>query len=357
MFNSNAISIMPLIKGIRSAGLVLAMLLLTATVLEAAVYSSSDAQNEMRIGIIGLDTSHAPAFTEVINTSEDEAYQNYRVVAAFPEGSQVIESSYSRIPEYTEAVEELGVDIVDSIEELVDQVDAVLLLTNDGQQRVEQLQPVLEAGLPVFIDKPIAASLEDAVRIFDAAEEYGVPLFSSSSLRYAENALEVRGGEAIGEVLGATTFSPSPFEEHHPDFFWYGVHGVEMLFTAMGTGCETVTRVPTEGADVVVGRWEDDRLGSFRGIREGASDYGGTAFGEDDILALGPYQGYEPLVENILEFFETGEPPVAKEETLEIFAFMEAADESKRLGGQPVSIQSVMANAKANARAGGTAGQ
>ena len=347
---------MSISKCVHACWMAIAILLLIAGPSEAAVVPSSPADDELRIGIIGLDTSHAPAFTRLINGSDEEAFEGFRVVAAYPKGSLVIESSYSRIPKYTAAVEELGVEIVDSIPALLERVDAVLLLTNDGQRHLEQALPVLEAGLPVFIDKPLAASLEDAVRIFDAAERHGVPLFSSSSVRYAENASEVRSGERIGEVVGASTYSPAPLEAHHPDLFWYGIHGVELLYAAMGTGCETVTRTNTDGTDVVVGQWADGRLGTFRGIREGARGYGGTAFGSEGISSLA-YQGYEPLVRHILAFFVSGKPPVSKEETLEIFAFMEAADESKRLGGRPVSIQSVLSRAQAAARVPGAGAQ
>lgn len=338
-------------KNISAYLMAIGVLLLTATVSEAAVAPASPAEDELRIGIIGLDTSHAPAFTELINDGDDDFFGDFRVVAAYPRGSRVIASSYSRIPEYTAVVEELGVEIVDSIADLLESVDAVLLLTNDGQRHLEQVLPVLEAGLPVYVDKPMAASLEDVVKIFDAAEARGVPLFSSSSLRYATHALDVRSGERIGEVVGASTYSPATLEEHHPDLFWYGIHGVELLYTAMGTGCETVTRTKTDGTDVVVGKWKDGRLGTFRGLRDGASSYGGTAFGAEDITPLGPFQGSEPLVRRILEFFVTGEPPVDKAETLEIFAFMEAADESKRLDGKPVRVQHVLSRAQANARA------
>lgn len=327
----------------------LSILLLLPTLAHAAPRPpSDDAEEVVRVGIIGLDTSHSTAFTELINGSSDGIYGDFEVVAAYPKGSLVIESSYSRIPEYTKKVKRLGVDIVDSIDELLPRVDVVLLETNDGQRHLEQVRPVLKAGKPVFVDKPLAASLSDAVKIFNAAEKHEVPLFSSSSLRYAKNALDVREG-SIGRVVGATTYSPATLEDHHPDLFWYGIHGVELLYTAMGTGCETVTRVTSEGTDVVVGKWADGRIGTFRGMREGPHDYGGTAFGAEDIRSLGPYEGYEPLVKDILTFFKTGEPPVSKEETLEIYAFMAAADESKRRGGEPVRIKSVLDSARAQA--------
>jgi hypothetical protein len=337
-------------KGTLSLAVALFVTLLMPTLGHAAARPSAD--DVIRVGIIGLDTSHSPAFTELINTSDEGLFGEFEVVAAYPKGSLVIESSYSRIPKYTEAVTGFGVEIVDSIEALLDRVDVVLLETNDGQRHLEQVLPVLEAGKPVFVDKPIAASLADAVRIFEAAEEHGVPLFSASSLRYAQNALAVRRGERVGEVVGAMTYSPATLEPHHPDLFWYGIHGVELLYTVMGTGCETVTRVSTEGTDVVVGTWADGRIGTFRGMRTGPHDYGGTAFGAEEIVPLGPYQGYEPLVKDILTFFKTGEPPVSREETLEIYAFMAAADESKRQGGAPVRVQRVLEEARAAANRG-----
>jgi predicted dehydrogenase len=315
-----------------------------------AAFSRADDQQQqsktIRVGIIGLDTSHAVAFTEALNDAEAaEELAGCRVVAAYPKGSADIESSVSRVPGYTAQVKELGVEIVDSIDELVMKVDAVLLETNDGRPHLEQVLPVLRAGKPVFIDKPVAGSLVDAIAIYEAAEKRGVPVFSSSSLRYSRGAQEIRQG-AIGDVLGCDAYSPCSLEATHPDLFWYGIHGVETLFTVMGPGCESVVRVHSDDYDVAVGRWSDGRIGTFRGIRQGAGDYGGTAFGEKEVRVIGGFDGYRPLVVEIVKFFRTGKVPVSAEETLEIYAFMEAADESKRQGGAPVRIADVIKAAR-----------
>lgn len=307
------------------------------------------AQPVTRVGVIGLDTSHSTAFTKLFNdeaAAEDLA--GFRVIAAYPHGSADIASSVNRIPGYTKDMQALGIEIVASIDELLDAVDVVLLETNDGRLHYEQALQVFKAGKPVFIDKPIAASLVDAIRIFDAAKRYNVPVFTASSLRYTENAQAIRSGE-IGNVLGADAYSPATLEPTHPDLFWYGIHGVELLFTVMNTGCETVQRTSRDGADVVVGIWNDGRIGTFRGMRTGTHSYGGTAFGADAIREIGPYDGYRPLVVEIARFFKTGVPPVDPAETLEIYAFMEAADESKRQGGRPVNMQSVLDKAKREA--------
>ncbi len=295
-----------------------------------------------RVGVIGLDTSHSIAFTKTLNGEKaGDEYFGYKVVAAYPKGSLDIPSSVERIEGYTQQMKDLGVEIVDSVEALLTKVDVVLLETNDGRRHLEQALPVLKAGKRMFIDKPMAASLVDAMVIFNAASHYGVPVFSSSSLRYIGGIDEIKAG-SVGKVLGADAFSPATMEETHPDLFWYGIHGVETLFAAMGTGCKTVSRAYTPGADVVTGIWEGGRIGTFRGIRDGKRGYGGTIYGEKNNVNLGTYAGYNPLLKEIVNYFQTGTIPVTPEETLEILAFMEAADLSKKKGGSPVSMEKVM---------------
>lgn len=305
-------------------------------------HSDTDA----RIGIIGLDTSHSTAFTKALNDpSAGPEFSGFRIVSAYPKGSNDIKSSAERIPGYTEDVKKSGVEIVGSIEELITKVDFVLLETNDGRLHLEQAMPVLKAGKRMFIDKPIAASLPDTIAIFKAAEHFKVPVFSASSLRYIGGITEITGG-SIGRVLGADTYSPATLEKTHPDLYWYGVHGVETLFTVMGRGCQKVSRSFSENFDIVAGTWSDGRIGTFRGIRSGKNDYGGTVFGEKGISVLGKYAGYNPLLIKILEFFKTGIPPVDPAETIEIFTFMTAADVSKLKNGKPVEMEPILIKAQ-----------
>ncbi|ADY51314.1 oxidoreductase domain protein [Pseudopedobacter saltans DSM 12145] len=320
----------------------------TATIAGAVVTAPSLISNNLfanqikgkRVGIIGLDTSHSVAFTKELNSDKSE-YLGYRVVAAYPQGSKDIKTSVDRISGFTEDVKKHGVEIVSSIEDLLKKVDVVLLETNDGRLHLEQALPVLKAKKRMFIDKPIAASYKDAKQIFETAKKYDTPIFSSSSLRYIEGMKEIKGG-SIGKIIGADTYSPAVLEPTHPDFFWYGIHGVEMLFAVMGTGCKSVTRVFTEGSDVAVGTWDDGRIGVFRGIRDGKKDFGGTVIGEKSVASFGKFLGYNPLLAEIIKFFETGVVPFDTKETLEICAFMEAADESKKNGGKPVLISSIV---------------
>jgi WD40 repeat protein/predicted dehydrogenase len=303
----------------------------------------------IRVGMIGLDTSHCGAFAKVLNdphAAPDVA--GFKIVAAYPRGSADIKSSTDRIPQYTREFHKMGIEIVGSIEELLKKVDVVLLETNDGRPHLEQALAVMKSGKRLFIDKPIAGSLSDAVAIFESSRKYHVPLFCSSSLRFGKETLAARNGK-IGQILRCETTSPCHLESTHPDLYWYGIHGVESLFTVMGTGCQSVRRtVSTPTEDVVVGTWEGGRTGTFRGTRPNGG-YGGTAFGKDGKLKVGQYEGYRPLVVEIVKFFKTGVPPVNEKETLEVYAFMSAADESKRKHGAEVTLESVLAPARAEA--------
>jgi len=308
----------------------------------SSLFKKPGSGNKKRIGIIGLDTSHSIEFTKTLNNADAGAeYAGYKVVVAYPKGSADIKSSAERIPSYTEEIKKYGVHIAASIKELLDNVDVVLLETNDGRLHLEQALLVFKAEKPVFIDKPLAASLKDVIAIYAAAKHFNVPVFSSSSLRYIPDAEEIAKGK-YGKVSGADVYSPAHLEKTHPDLFWYGIHGVELLFTIMGAGCKSVTRINTPDTDMVVGTWKDDRIGVFRGLRSGKLDYGGTVYAENNIVTLGTFQGYNALLVQIIQFFETGKSPVDDKDTLEIYAFMEAADESKRKGGIAVSIESVL---------------
>lgn len=322
--------------------LLICLLLLPAT-------QAQESSAPLRVGMIGLDTSHCIAFAKLLNSADDPKHvPGAKLVMVYPKGSPDIESSVSRVPEYTVEIQKLGVEVVDDLEAMIHQVDAVLLETNDGRPHLEQVIPVLKAGKPCFIDKPIAGSLSDCIAIFELAKHYKTPLFSSSSLRFSKGVQAIRNG-SLGEVTGCDTYSPCSLEKTHPDLFWYGIHGCETLFTAMGPGVATVTRTQTTDYDQVTGTWSDGRIGTFRGIRAGSRGYGGTAFGTKGSGPVGGYDGYAPLLVEIVKFFKSGEPPVSAQETTDIYAFMEAADESKRQGFVPVKVADVIAKAQAEA--------
>lgn len=304
----------------------------------------SGAAAELRLGLIGLDTSHVIAFTKLINDANDPNHvPGGKVIVAFKGGSPDIESSASRVEGYTKQLQDqFGVKIVDSIEALCKEVDAVLLESVDGRPHLAQVRPVLEARKPVFIDKPVAGSLRDAIEIYRLAKERNVPVFSSSAYRFYTSLTDLKK-TAVGDIKAVVSYGPAHIEPHHPDLFWYGVHPTEALFTILGTGCETVVRTATPDTDVVTGRWSGGRVGTLVALRKGPTPHKVIVFGTKEVAEQKGSGSYAPLVREIMTFFKTGIAPVSPEETLEMFAFMEGADESKRQGGAPVNIRELLA--------------
>jgi len=301
----------------------------------------------IKVGIIGLD-AHAVPWAQIIHGSKAlPLISELRIVAAVPAPSADIPFSQDNIEQNIARMRELGVEICDTIEGMLPKVDAVMVLSIDGRPHLRQARLAFAAKKPVFIDKPIAASLTEAIEIFREAKASGTPCFSNSSLRYSPGIAAMANDPKLGRVLGCDAYSSNQsILPGHPSLFYYGIHGCEILFTIMGPGCQTVSRAKSETADLVTGTWNDGRVGTFRGILRGQTDFGATVFGEKSIASAGKFEGYEPLLVEIAKFFKTGQPPISVEHTLEIYAFMEAADESLRQGGLPVSVPALLEKAQ-----------
>lgn len=303
----------------------------------------------IKIGMIGLDTSHVVLFTKLLNNPDAiDDMAGVKVVAAYPGGSDDLPISRDRVKGFTDQLRGMGVEIVDSIEHLLPKVDAVMLESVDGRPHLEQARPVFLAKKPLFVDKPAAASLADVVEIFRLAKQHHVPCFSCSTNRFASQVQAAARGEGkLGQVRGCDVYGISQVLPHHPDLFFYDIHGVEMLLTMMGRGCVSVARVQTPYAEHLTGVWQDGRVGVYRGIRTGAGarGFGATVFGTEGIRTVGVGDEDEQFARALIQFFKTGKPPVSAEDTIEIFAFMDAAEESKRQGGRPVLLAEVLERA------------
>lgn len=299
-----------------------------------------------RIGIIGTTTSHVPAAVKLINDNPDgdELFKGFRITAAYPGGMPDNPDSWGRVKKYADECAAKGIVICSTIEEMLAQVDGVLLESVDGRPHLEQAKPVLAAKKPMFIDKPIAGSLADVLEIYRLADAAGLEIFSASSLRYAAETQKFRNEKPLGAILGVDAASPCSLNAKHPDFYWYGVHGVETLFTLMGAGCESVSRTQTGDNEFAVGVWNDGRIGTFRGLRK-SYVYNAAVFCEKGVGACGNYDGYKPLFVEVCKYFQTGKSPIPAQETKEIFAFMSAADASKKAGGAPVKIADIFESA------------
>jgi len=294
------------------------------------------ATKDLRAGIIGTDTSHVPAFTGLFHRHPE---WRVKVVAASKGGSPDMPSSASRVEKYAKDIhEKYGVEIVDSIEALLAKVDVVLVESVDGRPHLAQARPVLKAGKRLFIDKPFTAGLADAREIVRLSKETGTPFFSCSCSRFQPEIWKLRTDAGVGKVTRVQGSSPFHLEPHHPDLFWYGVHGCEALYTVMGPGCVSVSRKAEGNLDITTGKWKDGRIGVYRGVKKGDYKPIIKVWGADGEHETKGGFSYDGLVKVMAEFFHTGAPPIEAAETLEIFEFMTAAGLSKARGGAEVRL-------------------
>jgi virulence factor len=294
----------------------------------------------IRLGIVDFDSSHSIEFTKRLNhkaIGEEQWVEGAQVVVGCALPSGITEQE--QIDRYAKTFsEELGVPLVTRPEEMIGKIDAVLIEAVDGSVHLERARPFLEAGIPTYVDKPFACSVRDARALIDLAERKKVPIFSSSSLRYAPEVQNLKtDGYHAGAVVGCDAYSPASTHPRNPGLFHYGIHGVETLFAVMGPGCETVWAVSEPGVDVVTGRWKDGRVGTLRGTRAGSHSYGFTAFCEKKVVpvTVSTQYIYRELLKKIVQMFQTGKSPLDPQETLEIVAFIEGALNSGRERGAP----------------------
>jgi predicted dehydrogenase len=326
--------------------------------------SSAQPAKPVRVGVLGLDNYQAVAYTQLFNDPKATGdLAGLRVVAAFPAAASAdIPESVESLPKWKAAMVKFDVKLVASVDELLRNCDAVMIMSLDGRKHLEQATQVLKAGKRLYIGRPLAASLGDAVAIMRLAEQTKTPCWTSSQHRFSPGFSGMRNHPEVGRVLGCDVYGGCPTEPHHAEFYWHAVHSIETLYTIMSPGCASVRCTSTPYAELITGVWADGRVGTYRGIKKGAIKYSATVFGDKGVSVAGiyghgapvkgvvpthdKYMGYEGIAIEMAKFFKDGPAPVSAAETLEIFAFMEAAHESKRQNGAAVRIADVLEKAR-----------
>lgn len=296
------------------------------------------AEQHLKLGMIGLDTSHVVAFANLLHDSSHEYHvPGARVVVAYPGGSPDFELSISRVEGFTKTLkEEHGVQIVDSVEAVAENCDAILLESVDGRVHLEQLKAIVGYGKPIFIDKPLTLSSASAKEMYALAAQHNIPLMSASAVRYAEGLQEVVANDEAGSIIGMDVYGPMAIQPTQPGLFWYGIHTVEMLYATLGTGCISVTSTRNDDHDLVVAEWNDGQIVTLRGNRKGNNQFGALVHREKATQFVDVYGNPKPyyasLLEKVMGMFNGGEPPIDPEESIEVIRFIEAANESRETG-------------------------
>ena len=294
---------------------------------------------ELKIGMVGLDTSHAPAFAKCFNKKDHaEHIAGARVAVGYPGGSKDFDLSINRVQGYTKQLhDEFGVQIVDSPEQVAEQADLVFIMTCDGRAHRELLARTVKSGKPTFIDKPIATSVADATEIFRLAKEHDVPVVSSSSLRYAHTLTEALDHCAdLGAISGCDVFGPMAIQPPLPGLFWYGIHSVEIANRIMGKGCAQVRATMTENHDVVALKYADGRVASLHGLRNAHHKFGATIHREKGVQFVNAsevkHSYYFSMLQVMMSTLPLRKTDIAPEDTLEIVRIVEAANQARETG-------------------------
>lgn len=323
------------------------------------------ASAQVKVGILGLDNYQAVAYAQLFNDPKAAGdLAGVRVVAAYPAPpSEDIAESVKSLPLWKKQILAFGVELVDSVDELLKRSDAIMIMSLDGRKHLEQATKVLHAGKRLFIGRPLAASFEDAVAILKLSEKTGVPCWSSSQHRFSPGFIGMKNHPEVGKVLGCDFYGGCPTDPTHAELYWHALHTIEAIYAVMGPGVETVRCTSTPLVESITGVWKDGRVATYRGIKKegGALKYSGTVFGDKGVSVAGvyghgvpvkgvvptndEYMGYKGIALEMGKFFRGGPVPVPPRETLEIFAFMEAAHQSKKQDGAAVRVPDLIKKA------------
>lgn len=280
----------------------------------------------MNIGIIGLDSSHALAFTRILHGRQESLFADVTVTAAYAGGSPDFPLSITRVNTFAgRMTKEYGVRLMPTMQQVAENTDAILILSADGRVHLNQFKTICSYRKPVFIDKPFALSSADAGEIIRLAEEFQIPLMSASSLRHAEVLTEC----TRGDNLGADVYGPMHIESTQGHYFWYGIHSAELLFQVMGPGCREVTAFSTDHGDLITGTWKEGRMGMIRGIRNGPENFGITLHTRNASQHISLEPSYKELLRSVMNWLKNGVCTVHPSETLEVIRFLECAEQSR----------------------------
>jgi len=297
---------------------------------------------ELKVGIIGLDTSHSIEFVrrmQAPDCPQDQKIEGMRAISClrFPSPFQTEPDQDKRQAQ----LEQWGVKVTKNLGEVLNGVDAIMLEINDPSLHLQYFKKVMDAGKPVFLDKPPADNLKNAREIFNLAEKKKLKMFSASSLRVGPQVIQM--AKEISQPKIAMSIGPLGRAPAGSSVIWYGVHAVEMLQEIIGTGAKKVLAKKDFLGVTAIIEYADNRRGIVQ-LNEGDYRYSILAQNEKQMqfLNVDTSRLYTDLLKEIKEFFKGGEPPVSFEESLEVQAILDAIEESSSLpaerSGKEVSI-------------------
>ncbi|MFA5645841.1 MAG: Gfo/Idh/MocA family oxidoreductase [Candidatus Ratteibacteria bacterium] len=289
---------------------------------------------EIRVAVIGLDTSHSVEFPrrmQAPDCPEDQKVSGLRTVSCltFPTPFQSEEGLAAR----KKQLEEWGIKVTTSLEEAVEECDAVMVEINDPAFHLEYFKKVADLGKPIFLDKPLADTMESGKEISKIVAEKSLRMFSASSLRFIPQLGDACRAVPLPQVVH--TYGPLGRAPAGSSIVWYGVHAFEMLQRAMGMGAMSVFTAKDSSGVVCLIEFSGGRVGVAE-LRENNRQYGGDLRSEAKAVPFVADMGraYSDLLIEIKAFFEGRRVPVSLKETLEIMGMLDAAQRSFESGNR-----------------------
>ncbi len=225
-------------------------------------------------------------------------------------------------------------NIVKRPEDVIGEVDAVIIATDDGADHVRRVRPFVEAGLPVFVDKPMATTSGDLAQ-FISWRKQRARILSSSGMRYAPELAELENER----WMWLTSITCKTWER-------YGIHALEPVFKILGPGFSEVRTSPREGADIVTCQHSGGALATIAAVHEAYGSfgvihaYGGTT--HRSIQMKDTYSAFRNQMLAVVAWIESGTNPYPFSDTVELMAVILAGIESRKRGGEAVCIKEIL---------------
>lgn len=311
----------------------------------------------MRIGAIGIDSSHLPEFTKRIKGMRVEGKTSCEVTHFWDPGNhewqhpEGVARSAQDVESWRKTTLELGAKQVGSLDELLKSVDGVMVLNINGHRHLELAIGPIARGMPTYIDKPLTCSLDQARALLAMTRQYKARCYSASSLRFITEIPKL-DAEKLGKIVAIDAFGNGELLDMMPDLWHYGCHSIEMVdaifkWSGQGPGVKRVSSVATgnatTGYHLVDLDYHDGRIARIRLDRNGAWAFGATVHGskgvQQFVVDFAPV--YTRLVEGMARFFEGGAAPVDLRDIVENVAVMEAGNRSIQQDGAWISVPTI----------------
>ena len=256
-----------------------------------------------------------------------------RIVMALPGGNSEAHLQHASVLQ-----DKFGVRIVEATTDFANAVDAIMLLNGEETRQISLVLEIMPLGKPLYIEPPVAITLEGVVSILAAAEKVHIPLFSACSISPSTTDGSTAADAAIVTApmgsLEAALFSPS------------SLAAVESLFDVMGPDCEVVQALRAGPSSTLVGGWSGDRQGTLVALHalppESAVHVTSSSGATIEDVPARTITDLSQLLRAVIDFFATGTPPVSARQTLAVHAFLQAAYVSEQTDGRPVKLSEVL---------------